>query len=101
MGLHVLLTQTCTVERYLGEGAYGPRYAAPITMACRAEDVTEVVRDDTGEEVLSTSRVFTEPSDAVNPRARVTVNDGVARTAVTVGRAFGRDAVHHLDVRLR
>jgi hypothetical protein len=56
-----LLREQVTVETYAGEGAYGPVYSPPATVACRAEPVRQVVRDADGAEVVSELTLYAEP----------------------------------------
>lgn len=67
-------THTITVEPYLGSGAFGPEFGPPVEVACRVEDQVELVRSNTGEEVVSTSTVLCEADTVIPAGSRVTVN---------------------------
>lgn len=54
----MLLQHTVTVERFLGEGAYGPTYEAAETLSCFVDETTRLVRSPEGNEVTSTVTVY-------------------------------------------
>lgn len=101
MTLAHLLHQTATVERYEGDGAYGPVYADPATIACRVEQGTQLVRDAQGDEVVSSVRLYTTMDvDPIPAESRVTV-DGTATTVLTTETAFGLSSAHHRKITCR
>jgi hypothetical protein len=53
---------TVAVETYLGSGAYGDQWATAVPALVWVEDVTKLIRDSSGTEVVSTSRIFGELS---------------------------------------
>lgn len=54
------LNQTILYRQFLGTDGYGkPQYAKERPMPCRLEGDRRLVRDSTGKEVVSESRVFT------------------------------------------
>lgn len=83
-----LLQQQVTVETYRGESAYGPLYDPPVAIRCRHESKRQLVRDRTGQEVVSESRLFAFPEAALTPESRVSV-DGHTTTVLTVARHGG------------
>lgn len=53
------MNQICTYWAKSGVDVYGkPTYAAPVTLACRWEDKSELVRTPDGREVVSSSIVY-------------------------------------------
>lgn len=74
---------TATVETYQGAGAYGDLFAAPVTITCFADDARRVVRNASGEQVVSESTLYTDASNAAlfTTDTRVTIwPDGVNTT---------------------
>lgn len=62
-----------TVERYAGSGPEGDVYDAPAAMTGLVELGPKLVRNETGEEVVSTARVFYPAGTAyVPPRSYIT-----------------------------
>lgn len=85
---------TVTVETYTGAGAYGPVYAAPVTISCFVDDSAKLTRHQAGDEVVSGTTIYAPPETAtiLTVQSRVTVNGRVARviTANSMdGDAFG------------
>lgn len=80
MRLPGLLTpHVVTVKLYAGEGANGAVFGAPKRVdRVYVEDVTEVVLDDTGAEVVSRGKVFFNLSDAPVKGSLVTTWTGTA-----------------------
>lgn len=52
---------TVTVTAYLGETAYGPKYASPVQVDGRVEADRKLVRNANGDEVLSETTIFVLP----------------------------------------
>lgn len=80
---------TATVETYLGTNGYGAdTFAAPVVLAppngCLIEPKRRLVRDSTGEQVISETTVYTYPANAAlfAPSSRVTINGTVSRVIV-------------------
>jgi hypothetical protein len=99
-----LLRHQVTVERYLGSSAYGPRYAAPVALACLLEQETRVVRDLSGEEATSTSRLRAPLDTPTIPaESRVTLPDGDQTTVIATLRhdGGGLPVPDHVEVQLR
>lgn len=46
-----------TISRYLGDTAYGPQYADPVTVRGFVHDGTKLVAGTTGEQVASSAQV--------------------------------------------
>lgn len=70
-----LLTDVAVIEEFKGEGAYGPVYAPPVEVKCRAEYGNRLVRDKEGREVVSSARLYFEPDIAISVDSRVTVSN--------------------------
>lgn len=88
-----LTPHTVRVEDKTGDGGWGASFADPRTVRrCRVEDRPTLVRDASGQEVVSSTRVFLRPEDGPVPvGSRVTVRPGAPdeRTAVVLS------AAHH------
>lgn len=80
----------CTVETYEGDGAYGPVYAEPVTVACFIDGRERLVRTPNGDQVASNTTVYAALADADRfaPESRVTVREEQR----TVGSVAARDA---------
>ncbi|WP_260605287.1 hypothetical protein [Streptomyces sp. WAC01280] len=80
-----LLRHRVTVEPYLGDSAYGPRYGPPVAdvPAMVAETVKQVRRASDGREVVSTAQVIIAPGLACPAGSRVTLPDGRVSTAIS------------------
>ena len=59
-----LLKDLVTVETYSGEGAYGPNFAASVTVKVNVDQTRRLVRNPAGDEVVS------EATFAVHPQPR-------------------------------
>lgn len=103
MGIARLFTQTVSVETYLGTGTTGPKYAAPVTVACFINDARKLVRDSTGSEVVSETTIYAPlAAHADFPvKARVTVNGRAAFVLCVYRRdSAGPAANFHTEVTL-
>lgn len=65
---------TVQVETFAGTGANGPVYEQPATVTCYLDSSSMLVRSGTGEQVVSSSRVYCAVADAwrFTPDSRVT-----------------------------
>lgn len=72
---------TATVETLSGESAYGDVFATPATDEGYLEGSTKLVRDQTGQQVVSSSTWYTalENAPKYTPDSRVTAGGRVAR----------------------
>ena len=75
---------TAVVETLSGESAYGDVFAAPATDTGYLEGTTKLVRDSTGQQVVSSSTWYTALANApkYTPDTKVTTG---GRTARVVG----------------
>lgn len=76
-----LLKDTVTVETYSGDGAYGPVYAAPVTVRCNVDVTRHLVRNAGGDEVVSEATLAVHPDDeaAFAPESRLTIAGRASR----------------------
>lgn len=83
----LFFVNTVSVETLTGEGAYGEVFAAPATVACFVDDSAHLIRNRQGEEVVSNTTIYADPTDAEKfpVDSRVTVN-GRASRVITVNR---------------
>lgn len=83
-GIEEFYVHTATVETFTGAGAFGDTYASPQTIACYADDTRKLVRDSTGEQVVSETTLYTYPQfgGLFTPETKVTLAGG--RTALVV-----------------
>lgn len=94
-----LLKDTVTVETYVGEGAYGPVYAAAVAVPCNVEATRRLVRNAAGDEAVSESTLYVRPSDAsaFTPESRLTFATH-ASTVLAVSLFSLRGNVSHAKV---
>ncbi|MFB7908114.1 hypothetical protein ACFC1T_16915 [Kitasatospora sp. NPDC056076] len=92
-----------TVEAYLGDSAYGPRYGPPQPgIRCFLDDQTRLVRAKDGREVTSTSTAYCLPGAVVPAGSRVTLPSGRQTTVIaTLTRdGGGLPTPDHVEVQL-
>lgn len=77
------LVHTVTIEAYLGDSAYGPQYAAPVTARALVEEKIQTVRNTAGEEVTASTRVFLFPGQECPPESRLTTPSGRTASVIT------------------
>ena len=76
---------TVTVQPYVGEGAAGPIIGEPVTVRdVYVKDVTEVVLDGSGAEVVSRGTVRFNLEDLPSLDSRVTVWEGTPQEYTAV-----------------
>jgi len=94
-------THTITVEPYVGSGAYGSTYGAPVEVECRVEDVVRLVRAASGDEVVSSTTVVCDVGTVIPAESRVTVKGRVTTVlAVSDPSTGGRSELDHLEIAL-
>lgn len=71
-----LLRHQISIEPYLGDGAYGPKYGAATVVRCLLDEQTREVRSSTGEQVISSSTAYCPPGTTAPPGSRATLPDG-------------------------
>lgn len=81
--LYAQMGHDVVVEAYEGSGAYGPVYAAPVTVRCLVEDDRRMVRDDGGREVISETTLYGPLSTVIPPESKVTLAGRTATVIVT------------------
>jgi len=71
-----MLVHTASVKTYLGQGQTADEYAAPVDVACYAEEELHQVTTSTGMITASNYHVFTRltEGDKFPPKSEVTVN---------------------------
>ncbi|MFJ9657616.1 hypothetical protein ACIRPR_06560 [Streptomyces griseoflavus] len=93
-----------TVEPYLGESAYGPRYGPPVAVVGLLERRIRVVRGQNGEETTSsgTFRTRLDAGADIGAESRVTLPDGTTTTVIAVvpHDGGGLPVPHLLEVQL-
>ena len=100
-----LLNHSVTVAAYEGDSAYGPRYAAPVTVRCFLEQKTRTVRNKEGQEVVSSGTFYArldEAQAACPAESKVTLPDGT-ETLIIAALPHGGGGLptpDHLEVQL-
>lgn len=94
-----LRTHTITVEPYTGTGAHGPIFGTPVAVTCRVEEKVQLVRSNTGEEVVSSTTVFCDANTVIPTESRVTANGRITSVlAVSDPSTGGRSRLDHKQV---
>lgn len=93
-----LLPQQITYTPYLGEGAYGPVYGAPVTVRARVNYERRLVRNSTGIEVTSSATVYLQPGATLTTGDTVTMPDGTSRQVIAVAQHVGQRDVEVVEV---
>ncbi|MDQ1738102.1 MAG: hypothetical protein QOH56_4353 [Pseudonocardiales bacterium] len=95
---------TVAVETKLGAGAYGDQWASAVPALVFVEDVTKLVRDASGTEVVSTSTVFGELTLAslFALGSMVTTSSGRESRVITLARfdSGSLEGLDHIEVHL-
>ncbi|MEU9002579.1 hypothetical protein [Streptomyces sp. NPDC048551] len=78
-----LLVHTVTIQAYLGDSAYGPQYAAPVTARALVEEKVRTVRTLAGEEVTASTTVYLFPDQACPPESLLTTHTGRTASVIT------------------
>lgn len=96
-----LLAARVTIEGYLGDGGYGPTWAAPtVDVPARVEGRRRITRDETGREVISAATVYLRPDVTVAVDDRITIDSRTYMVAEVVD-AADLHGVSHREVILR
>lgn len=81
----VLLRHRIRIEPYLGESAYGPRYADEVEgVPALVSEAVRIVRAADGREVISTAQVIAAPDLDCPAGSRLTLPDGRLTTAINI-----------------
>ena len=94
-----LLKDLVSVETYAGDGAYGPTYAAAVTVACDVQMKRSLARNANGDEYVSLPVLTVHPDDvaAFTPETRLTVQGSTA-TVTSVALMTFRGTTSHAEV---
>lgn len=94
---------TVTVKSHLGASAYGDRFGDPVPVPCFVEDDVKLIRDSDGNEVVSSTTVYSNIDKAalfpvgslvITPFGREARVIGLARHAV------GDPDIDHVEIHL-
>lgn len=95
-----LLRQRATMEPYLGETAYGPKYGAPVEVPVRLTTGRRVVVNARGEDVVTEAIAYFRPEVQVPELSRVAC-DGRQYVVVSATLHQGPTRPAYLEVGLR
>lgn len=97
-----LLRHTVTVEPFEGDGAYGPVYGPATTVRGFLDEQTRLVRSPGGDEITSTSTVYTRLTENIPAKSLVALPDGRTTTVIAALRRDGGGLAtpNHLEVQL-
>jgi len=68
----MLLIHKIVVKEYKGNGPYGPLFDDPYEAQCYFEKKHELVRDSTGQEIVSSARAFMSSDYEPPPKSVIT-----------------------------
>jgi hypothetical protein len=91
---------TVTLAAYTGFGSKGPTFANPVTVAMFADDSRRLVRNATGEEVISETTLYGDPAtaDQFLVESKVTLNGRIAKVLKTKRNVIGDPDVDHAEI---
>lgn len=94
-----LLRHTAVIEPYEGSGGLGDVYGDPVTVRGFADDKRRLVRDATGEQVVSETTFYCRLDTVAPPGSRVTVNGRTVHVIQALRRdGGGLPTPDHLEV---
>ena len=98
-----LLIHRITVKEYKGNGPYGPLYDDPYEALCYFEKKRELVRDSTGQEIVSSARAFMNPEYEPPPKSIITFegDDYEVITSARFDNPIAGAKPHHTEVTLK
>jgi len=99
----MLLIHKIVVREYKGNGPYGPLFDDPYEALCYFEKKRELVRDSTGQEIVSSARAFMS-SDYEPPPKSVITFEGEDYEVITSARfdnPLAHSKPHHTEVTLK
>lgn len=93
---------TVTVETFSGTSSDGDVFASPVAKKCFREDKTRLIRDATGEQIVSQTTLFGPLSDlaAYVTDSRVTLPSRQSRVIVAMARDSGGRFPDHAEIHL-
>lgn len=96
-------THTIVIRPYEGGGSHGAVLGDPVTVTCRVEDEIQLVRDSSGAEVVSSTRVFCDVDVVIPPESEVAIVGGRTTTVITEATftSGGRSRLDHKEVALK
>lgn len=93
--------QTVTIEPFTGQDMNGDRtYGPAVTYSCREEAVVRLIKNQQGEDVVNTSRVFLAPNVVVGYYDRITLGNGTQPIILKINAnpdVFGTNAYVEVD----
>jgi len=96
-----LLRHTVTVEPLEGEGPFGPAFGDPVEVRCFVDERRQLVRDDEGAEVVSSTTVYMPLGTVCPVGSKVTANGRTATVLAASRRdGGGLPTPDHLEVNL-
>ena len=94
-----LMTQTIVIAPYDSDDEYGePQFGAEVSYIGRTVNKTTVVRDTNGREKISTSKTWVFGSPDIDPRDKITLDDGSQPVILSAPRYPDENGAHHCVV---
>lgn len=78
------------IEPYQGAAAWGPLYGAPVTVRAIVDSKRQLVRNEAGDEVVSSTTLLCPLGTVAPAGSRVTLPDGTAPTVIAAHTHDGR-----------
>lgn len=92
-----LLNQSVTATPITGHSTYGAIYGTAYSLKCRIEPKRELIRNNSGEEIVVMARLFAFPEATLKPEDRIEWA-GTSYTVATVAPMPGPDGrTHHIE----
>lgn len=88
-------TRDIAIRRLIGTGPYGDRHAAPETLLCRLKHENRLVRDSSGEEVVSRSRASMPADTPTIPAGSLVQVPGETVWRKTIGESRHQGGFDH------
>jgi hypothetical protein len=97
-----LLRHSVTVEPYLGQSAYGPRYGDAVAVPCFLDQQTRMVRATDNTQVTSSSTAYARLETDAPAQSRVTLPGGRVTSVIAALRRDGGGLAtpDHLELQL-
>ncbi|MCP2261082.1 hypothetical protein LX15_004802 [Streptoalloteichus tenebrarius] len=101
--LYIQTGQDIVIEPYVGAGPFGDTYGPATVVRCIVDERRRLVRDATGDTVVSETTVYCPLTVAAPPGSRVTLPDGRVSVVLTSSRGDGGrlPVPSHLEVAVR
>lgn len=93
---------TAIIKKYKGEGVNGPQYEDGITITGYYEQKREIVKDDDGNEIISSSKFYTSEDIAI-PTQSILIFNSIEDEVIKIDRHRSSltGQLNHIEVLLK